>query len=134
MTKYRRKQINRIYKIAMLNLIKNTMKSKSVVFVPTDEGYDKKSDMIHFSSKGHKCILYGVYNVKPESAIIELKVKTKNFDKPVIFPLSLSDIHINTIERIACEVYNLLWNPEVDEDWEDVRQWYYEAYMQEFDR
>ena len=137
MNEYRRKQLNRIFKYAMLNLIEDTMKSKAVAFVHTDEGYDKVSDMIHFSSDGHKCVLLGVGCPNHYDATIPLKVSTewegeKNVSVDV--NLELEFIHINTIEKIACEVYNLLWNPEEDDEWEKVRQWYFESYMQEFDR
>lgn len=137
MTEYRKKFLNRIFKFAMLNLIEDTMKSKAVAFVHTDEGYDKESDMIHFSSDGHNCILLGVGCPNHDNAIIPLKVRTEWEGKPnvsVDVNLELEFIHINTIEKIACEVYSLLWNPEEDEEWEVIRQWYFESYMQEFDR
>ena len=67
---------NRVYKSALLHLIQDTMWEKAVAFVHTDEGYSYESDMIHFSSDGHKCILLGVGCPDVEKGTIPLQVLT----------------------------------------------------------
>ena len=122
MTRYYRKKGNRVYKSALLQLIQDTMWEKAVAFVHTDEGYSYESDMIHFSSDGHKCILLGVGCPNVEKGTIPLKVFTDG--DTVDVEVEMQFLHINTLEKIANEVYDLLWNPEEDEDWEDVKSGY----------
>ena len=127
MTNYYHKKGNRIYKQALLQLIQDTMWDKAVSFVHTDEGYCYDSDMIHFSTCGRKCVLLGVGCPDVERGVIPLTVLTEWMDKPnqrVDVDLNMSDLHIKTLERIANEVYDLLWNPEDDPDWEEVLEDY----------
>lgn len=122
MTQYYHKKGNRVYKSALLQLIQDTMWEKAAAFVHTDEGYSYESDMIHFSSDGHKCILLGVGCPNVEKGTIPLKVLTDG--DTVDVEVEMQFLHINTLEKIANEVYDLLWNPEEDEDWEDVKSDY----------
>ena len=143
MTEYYHKKGNRVYKAALLQLIQDTMWDKAVAFVHTDEGYSYESDMIHFSSDGHKCILLGVGCPKVEEGIIPLKVLDLSLSEyketptglkkvkgvPVDVNLEMQFLHIKTLERIANEVYDLLWDPEEDPDWEDIKKDYVSAFL-----
>ena len=130
MTNYQHKKGNRIVKFALLTIIQDIMKTRAVAkFVWLDEGFENDSDRVHFTSGGHKCILAGVGC--PEvlddtlTGNLPVIVETEWEGKPnqrVDVTLNISDIHINSLEKIACEVYNSLWLPESDEDWEIVRQ------------
>ena len=127
MTNYYHKKGNRVYKWALLQLIADTMWDKAVSFVHTDEGYSYESDMIHFSSDGHKCVLLGVGCPKPSEGIIPLKVRTEwegEKDVAVDVNLEMQFLHIKTLERIAEEVYSLLSDPEDDPEWEEVKSDY----------
>lgn len=127
MTNYYHKKGNRVYKWALLQLIRDTMWDKAVAVVHTDEGYDREEDMIHFSSDGHKCILLGVGCPKVEEGIIPLKVLSGGEIWDV--NLEMQFLHIKTLERIANEVYDLLWDPEEDPDWEDIKRDYVAGYL-----
>ena len=127
MTNYYHKKGNRVYKWALLQLIQDTMWEKAVAFVHTDEGYSYESDMIHFSSDGHKCILLGVGCPKVEEGIIPLKVQSDGEIWDV--NLEMQFLHIKTLERIANEVYDLLWDPEQDPDWEDIKRDYVSNFL-----
>lgn len=127
MTNYYHKKGNRVYKWALLQLIQDTMWEKAVAFVHTDEGYSYESDMIHFSSDGHKCILLGVGCPKVEEGIIPLEVLTDGERYKV--DLEMQFLHIKTLERIANEVYDLLWDPEQDPDWEDIKRDYVSNFL-----
>lgn len=126
MTKYMHKKGNRVVKCAYLSIIADIMKSNATAkFCWMDEGFDKVSDMLHFTSKGHKCILLGVGCPDVNAGTIPLTVLTdwegeKNVRIDVVLGLEL--LHINTVKKIACEVYNTLWNPEKDDEWEDVER------------
>ena len=126
MTKYMHKKGNRITKVAFLAIISDIMKTRAVAhFVWLDEGFDSDSDRVHFTSGGHKCILAGVGCPNLEDATIPLTVETEWEGKPnqrVDVTLNISDIHINSLEKIANEVYDALWLPEEDDDWETVRE------------
>ena len=125
MTKYFHKKGNRIIKYTFLCIIEDIMKSNATAhFCWLDEGYDSVKDMIHFSSCGHKCILRGVSCPNPSDGTIGLTLWTDwNGEKNQCVDVTLNarDIHINTLEKIACEVYNTLWNPEKDDDWDMVK-------------
>lgn len=127
MTNYYHKKGNRVYKWALLQLIQDTMWEKAVAVVHTDEGYEQESDMIHFSSDGHKCILLGVGCPKVEEGIIPLKVLSDGEVWDV--NLEMQFLHIKTLEKIACEVYTLLYDPEQDPDWEDIRDDYVTGFL-----
>ena len=132
MTNYYHKMGNRVYKMALLQLITDTMWDKAVSFVHTDEGYDYEKDMIHFSSDGHKCILLGVGCPKVEEGIIPLRVRTEwdgEQDISVDVNLEMQFLHIKTLEKIACEVYTLLYDLEEDPDWEDIKKDYVSAFL-----
>ena len=143
MTQYYHKKGNRVYKWALLQLIQDIMWEKAVAVVHTDEGYDYEGDMIHFSSDGHKCILLGVGCPKVEEGIIPLKVLDLSLSEyketptglkkvkgvPVDVNLEMQFLHIRTLERIANEVYDLLWDPEQDPDWEDIRDDYVTGFL-----
>lgn len=132
MTQYQRKQGNRIVKFALLTLITDIMTQTKTQFVWLDEGYENDNQRIHFSSSGHKCMLEGVGRPNPELGVIDLTVRTDfegEKDQRVDVPLFLSDIHINTVEKIACEVYNALWNPEKDDEYDMVRDYYVSGYL-----
>lgn len=118
---------NRVYKSALLHLIQDTMWEKAVAFVHTDEGYSYESDMIHFSSDGHKCILLGVGCPDVEKGTIPLQVLTDGNRMDV--NLEMQFLHIKTLEKIANEVYDLLWDPEQDDDWEIVKSDYVSNFM-----
>lgn len=132
MTQYQRKQGNRIVKYALLTLITDIMTQTKTQFVWLDEGYENDNQRIHFSSGGHKCMLEGVGRPNPELGVIDLTVRTDfegEKDQRVDVPLFLSDIHINTVEKIACEVYNAIWNPEKDDDYDIVRDEYVSGFL-----
>ena len=86
--------------------------------------------MVRFSSHGHKCTLLAVKCPNPELSVLELTVLTELNGKKerVEVPLFMSDLHINTVIRIANEVYDLLWIPEEDDDWDIV----YKEYVANF--
>ena len=127
MTQYYQKMGNRVYKAALLELIQDIMWKKAVSFVHTDEGYSYESDMIHFSSDGHKCILYGVGCPNVEKGTIPLKVLTDGVMMDI--DLEMQFLHIKTLEKIANEVYDLLWIPEEDDDWETVKSDYVSGFL-----
>lgn len=133
MTQYYHKKGNRIVKYALLTLIADIMKSNATAhFCWLDEGFESVKDMIHFSSHGHKCILLGVGCPSPELGVIDLTVLTDFEDvknERVDVPLFMSDLHINTLEKIACEVYNTLWDPEKDDEYDIVRDDYVSGYL-----
>lgn len=121
MTNYMHKKGNRIVKFAYLNIIADIMKTNATAkFCWLDEGYESNSQRIHFTSRGHRCMLVGVGCPDLDNATLPLTVHTlwKGSPQKVDVTLNISQIHIDTLEKIACEVYNTLWNPEVDEDWE----------------
>ena len=121
MTEYRRKKGNFIVKCALLSIIQDIMISSGVAkFVWLDEGFENDNQRIHFSSAGHKCMLVGVGAPMMSDTVLPLKVVTDwegQPDQNVDVNLNISDIHIKTLEKIACEVYNTLRDPEVDDEW-----------------
>lgn len=132
MTQYQRKKGNRIVKFALLTLIADIMTQTKTQFVWLDEGYENDNQRIHFSSGGHKCMLEGVGRPNPELGVIDLTVRTDfegEKDQRVDVPLFLSDIHINTVEKIACEVYDMLRDPEKDDEYDMVRDYYVSGYL-----
>lgn len=129
MTNYYHKKGNRVYKWALLQLIQDIMFEKAVSFVHTDEGYAYESDMIHFSSDGHKCILLGVgcpVDIE-EKFTLPLRVLTDGESYDV--DLEMRFLHINTLEKIANEVYDLLWDPEEDPCWDYMKEFYVSRYL-----
>ena len=136
MTNYYHKKGNRCVKYALLNAISDIMKDRAVAHAWIDEGYESEKDMIHFTSGGHKCILLGVACPDIDAGTIELEVLTDwdgEKDQQVTVNLNASDIHINTLDKIACEVYNRLWDPEEDEEWDEFRKewvaWALDTYL-----
>ena len=124
MTNYKHKKGNRIIKMAYLMITEYIMKRNATAkFCWLDEGFENNKDRIHFTSEGHKCMLVGV-GCPDENNDIPLIVETEwegKKNQRVDVTLNMSKIHIDTLEKIACEVYNTLWNPEVDEDWEIIK-------------
>ena len=112
---------NRIIKRAYLSIISDIMKQNATAkFCWFDEGYESKSQLIHFTNSRHKCMLIGVSCPNIEKGNIKLTVVTEWEGKPnqrVDVVLNIDNIHINTMRKIAYEVYDTLWNPEEDEDW-----------------
>ena len=133
MTKYYHKKGNRIVKYALLNLIADIMKSNATAsFTWLDEGYENDNQRIHFSSDRHKCMLVGVGCPNVEKGIIPLKVKTEwEGEKDVLVDVNLEMqfLHIKTLEKIACEVYNTLWDPEKDDEYDIVKGDYIETFL-----
>ena len=133
MTNYFHKKGNRIVKYALLTLIADIMKSNATAhFVWLDEGYENDDQRIHFSSDGHKCMLEGVGCPDVEKGVFPLKVRTEwDGEKDVLVDVNLEMqfLHINTLEKIACEVYNTLWNPEKDDEYDMVRDDYVSGYL-----
>ena len=133
MTKYQRQQGNRIIKVALLNLIADIMKSNATAsFTWLDEGYENDNQRIHFTSDGHKCMLEGVGCPNVEKGIIPLKVRTEwegEKDVLVDVDLEMQFLHINTLEKIACEVYDTLRNPEKDDEYDIVRNDYVSNFL-----
>ena len=126
MTDYYKKMGNRIVKQALLSIIQDIMFKRAVAqFAWLDEGYESEADMVHFTSGGHKCILLGVGCPDEDLTTLPLTVLTDwegKKDVRVDVTLNISDIRINTLERIACEVYDTLRDDEEDEEWDDVRE------------
>lgn len=126
MTKYYEKKGNRVVKTALLSIIQDIMfKNATANFCWLDEGYESDEDMIRFTSGGHKCLLLGVGCPDETLSTLPLTVMTDWEGEPnqtVDVTLNLSEIRINTLERIACEVYNTLWDPEEDEEWDFIRE------------
>lgn len=133
MTKYYHKKGNRIVKFALLNLIADIMKSNATAsFTWLDEGYENDNQRIHFSSDGHKCMLTGVGCPDVGKGIIPLKVNTEwEGEKDVLVDVNLEMqfLHIKTLEKIACEVYNTLWDPEKDDDYDIVKSDYIQTFL-----
>ena len=133
MTNYYHKKGNRIVKYALLTLIADIMKSNATAsFTWLDEGYENDNQRIHFSSDGHKCMLEGVGCPNLEKGVIPLKVRTEWDGEPdalVDVSLEMQFLHINTLEKIACEVYNTLWDPEKDDDYDMVRDDYVSGFL-----
>lgn len=121
MTQYQHRKGNRIIKNAYLFAIRHIMtRNATARFVWVDEGFSSVKDMLHFTSKGHKCILKGVGSPDLIAGTLPLTVYTE-FEgemRNVDVTLNISDIHIKTLEKIACEVYDTLWDPEQDDDWD----------------
>ena len=130
MTQYYHKKGNRIVKYALLTLIADIMKSNATAhFVWLDEGYENDNQRIHFSSDGTKYMLEGVGCPDLEDGSIVLKITsttTKQSDKVLFF---LPKLHINTLEKIACEVYDTLRDPEKDDEYDIVRDDYVSGYL-----
>ena len=126
MTPYRHRLGNRVVKYAFLCSIVEMMEKKNASFVWLDEGYESEKDMVHFSSEGHKCILLGAGSPNPEAGTIPLTVLTDWHGQKrqrVVVNLNASSIHIKTLERIAEEVYNRLWDGGIDdEEWDFYRK------------
>ena len=133
MTNYYHKKGNRIVKYALLTLIADIMKSNATAsFTWLDEGYENDNQRIHFSSDGHKCMLEGVGCPNLEKGVIPLKVRTVWDGEPDVLVdvnLEMQFLHINTLEKIACEVYNTLWDPEKDDEYDIVRDDYVSGYL-----
>lgn len=133
MTKYYHKKGNRIVKYALLNLIADIMKSNATAsFTWLDEGYENDNQRIHFSSDGHKCMLVGVGCPDVEKGIIPLKVRTEwEGEKGVLVDVNLEMqfLHIKTLEKIACEVYDTLRDPEKDDEYDIVKGDYIETFL-----
>lgn len=118
---------NRIVKMALLNLIGDAMKKHDVYAVWMDEGYESNEDMIHFTFEGHKCTLVGIRNVNQKYSTIDLEIISDyegEKNQRLILPVHITLLNVNTVEKIAEEAYNLLWNPEEDDEYEDVRKNY----------
>ena len=133
MTNYYHKKGNRIVKYAFLDIIENIMKSNAVAsFTWLNEGYENDNQRIQFKLNGCKYRLEGVGCPNTELGIIKLKV-TRIDDKKVFdWTFDIGGIRIKTLEKIACEVYNTLWNPEEDEEWDDIRNNTIEYYLDTF--
>ena len=127
MTNYYHKKGNRIVKYALLELIADIMKAGAVAsFTWLDEGYENDNQRIHFTSDGHKCMLVGVGCPDVVNGIIPLKVRTEwEGEKDVLVDVNLEMqfLHINTLEKIACEVYDTL-RLEDEDEYENVRREY----------
>lgn len=135
MTNYQHKEGNRIVKCALLNLIADIMKSNATAsFTWLDEGHENDNQRIHFFSDGIRCILDGVgcpvtLGNGLLDGIIRLKYTMLHNKKTYESLFSLSDIRINTLEKIACEVYNTLRNPEKDDEYDIVRDEYVSGFL-----
>lgn len=136
MTNYYHKKGNRIVKYALLTLIADTMKSNATAsFTWLDEGYENDNQRIHFNSDGHKCMLEGVGCPDIEKGIIPLKVRTEwegEKDALVDVNLEMQFLHINTLEKIACEVYDTLRDPEEDDEYDIVKDYYIGSFLDEY--
>ena len=128
MTRHQHKLGNRIVKMALLDIIADIIRNNAKTqFVWLDKGYENDNQRIRFSSDRHKCMLEGVGCPDIEKGIIPLKVRTewkgeKNVSVDV--NLEMQFLHIKTLEKIACEVYNTLRAPEKDDEYDFVRQEY----------
>lgn len=121
MTHYQHKKGNRIIKNAYLFAIRDIMtRNATARFVWVDEGFSSVEDMLHFTSQGHKCILLGVGCPDLTAGTLPLTVYTEFEGKMdyVDVTLNISEIHIKSLGKIACEVYDALWKPEQDDDWD----------------
>ena len=125
MTKHYHKKGNRIIKYAYLLIISEIIESNNKG-KPCwlDEGYENEAQRIHFTSEGHRCILAGVKCPPKEdgnlTGYLPLIVETKwenNDNQKVEVTLPISKIHIATLRKITCEVYDNLRDPEKDPDW-----------------
>jgi len=125
MTNYQHKKGNKVIKYAMLCAIEDIMKRNATAkFTWLDEGFAYEKDMLHFTSGGHKCVLLGVGCPLVDDGVLPLVVRTDwEGEKGVRVDVNLNvkDIHIATLEKIACEVYNTLWNSEEDDEWDIYR-------------
>lgn len=134
MTKYYHKKGNRIVKYALLNLIADIMKSNATAsFTWLDEGYENDNQRIHFTYGGIRCILDGVgcpvtLDDGLPDGTIKLKYTMLHNEKTYESLFSLSDIHINTLEKIACEVYDTL-RREDDDEYDQVRNDYVSNFL-----
>lgn len=134
MTQYYHKKGNRITKFALLNLIADIMHEKAVAVVHTDEGYENEKQRIHFKVDGIRYVLDGVQCPDVEKGTITLNITsslTGAFDKPLCYEavFSLGEIRISTLEKIANEVYDLLWIPELNDDYDMVREDYINGFL-----
>ena len=124
MTEYMTKKGNRVIKFAFLYSICDVLKNNGIRFlIFEDHAFDKESDRVKFTYDKRKCILVGVGTPDLENATILLRVRTEWEGEPnteVDVTVALENLHINTVERIAYEVYDWL-RKEDDEDWDVYR-------------
>ena len=128
MTNYQHKKGNRIIKIALLNLIADIMKSNATAsFTWLDEGYENDKQRIHFTYCGIEQMVVGMWCPDVENGLITLK--TKNGLGQVAITANIKDIRIQTLEKIACEVYDTLRDPEKDDEYDIVRDDYVSNFL-----
>ena len=130
MTQYQNRKGNRIIKHAYLSIIENMMVINGSNFVWLNEGFENDSQRIHFTSEGHRCILEGIARPNPSTGDITLKVVSERGRYTV--DLNASSIHIRTLEKFAEAVYNALWNPEKNEEWDIYRDKIISGYLDTF--
>lgn len=123
MSGYYRRKANTIIKFALLVAIEDIMKRNAVAsFTWLPEGFDKDNQPVRFKFGGSQCTLDGVGCPNLEHGILPLKFTSKSSGKTYDCNLKASSIHINTLEKIAKEVYDTLCDPDVDEEWEVYRK------------
>jgi len=113
---------NHIFRVAVLDLIADCVR-RNHRRVYTDEGYENKSQMVHFIHNGNHCILRGVDAPNVEKGTLNLLVEVTKSTKPpfvkskMLYSVELFAEHFRcaTLERIACEVYDNVRNAFDDE-------------------
>lgn len=103
---------------AYMDIINDVMFERAVAGFDIT-GYDRDSDRVRFQSEGRKCYLYGV-EANPDFAenwVLPVRVLAANDGVYDIWEvnLSLSKFRVDTLRRIAYEVYDAC----KDADWED---------------
>ena len=120
MTNYYHRKGNQVIKCAFLDIIQYIMKENATAsFIWLDEGYENDKQRISFSCNGQQYRIEGVGCPNDDYDSLPLTVSTDGRTETITF--TIGDIKISTLEKIACEVYNTLWDPEKDEEWDRMK-------------
>lgn len=86
-------------------------------------GYESDKDRVQFTYGGIKCILYYVGNVNWADGMFTIGVlATKDGVRDIWeLPVDIRDFRVNTLQRIAYEVYDYC-KKEDDKDWDEYER------------
>ena len=86
-------------------------------------GYDSDKDRVQFTYGGKKCYLYYIGNVDWAEGTFTIGVLATNDGKRDVWelPVDVRDFRVDTLQKIAYEVYDYCMN-ENDDDWWDYEK------------
>lgn len=127
------KKETRVYKTALLSIIADIMMDKAICKFNVDvNSYDKQSDMMHFTLDGHSCYLLGVDVPNLETGTMVMRMMAKGVEltdwENMQLNVLCSHFKVDTLEKIACEVYRCLQG-ENDMEWDDLIKGYIANYF-----